>query len=96
MGLMGMNRMDEAKALCEKLLSTGHDNIFIHLDLFGIAYFENDPPALERQRDWAKKHPNDVGMIFAEGSVAVSEGMLETATKHQIPNRAGRKFVPWY
>jgi len=81
MGLMGLNRMDEAKALCEKLLSTGHDNSFIHLDLFGIAYFENDQPALERQRDWAKKHPNDVGMIFAEGSAAASEGRLETATK---------------
>jgi len=81
MGLMGLNRMDEAQALCEKLLSTGHDNSFIHLDLFGIAYFENDQPALERQRDWAKKHPNDVAMIFAEGSAAASEGRLETATK---------------
>lgn len=81
MGLMGLNRMDEAKDLCEKLLSTGHDNSFIHLDLFGIAYFENDQPALERQRDWAKKHPNDVGMIFAEGSAAASQGRLETATK---------------
>ena len=81
MGLMGLNRMDEANALCERLLATGHDNSFIHLDLFGIAYFENDPPALERQRDWAKKHPNDVGMIFAEGSAAASEGRLETATK---------------
>jgi tetratricopeptide (TPR) repeat protein len=81
MGLMGLNRMDEAKALCEKLLSTGHDNSFIHLDLFGIAYFENDQPALERQRDWAKKHPNDVGIIFAEGSAAASEGRLDTATQ---------------
>jgi DNA-binding winged helix-turn-helix (wHTH) protein/tetratricopeptide (TPR) repeat protein len=81
MGLMGLNRMDEAKDLCEKLLSTGHDNSFIHLDLFGIAYFENDQPALERQREWAKKHPNDVGMIFAEGSAAASEGRLENATK---------------
>jgi DNA-binding winged helix-turn-helix (wHTH) protein/tetratricopeptide (TPR) repeat protein len=81
MGLMGLNRMDEAKDLCEKLLSTGHDDSFIHLDLFGIAYFENDQPALERQSDWAKKHPNDVGMLFAEGSAAASEGRLETATK---------------
>jgi len=81
MGLMGLNRMDEAKALCEKLLSTGHDNGFIHLDLFGIAYFEDDQPALQRQRDWAKKHPNDVEMIFAEGSAAASEGRIETATR---------------
>ncbi len=81
MGLMGLNRIDEAKSLCEKLLSTGHDNSFIHLDLFGIAYFENDQSALERQLDWAKKHPNDAGVIFAEGSAAASEGRLETATK---------------
>lgn len=80
-GLMGLNRVDEAKALCEKLLSTGHDNSFIHLDLFAIAYLQNDQAALERQRDWAKRHPNDVGMIFAEGSAAASEGRLEIATK---------------
>lgn len=81
MGLMGLNRIDEAKALCEKLLSTGHDNGFIHLDLFGIAYLEKDQAALERQRDWARKHPNDTGAIFAEASAAASEGRLETATK---------------
>ena len=81
MGLMGLNRVDEAKALCEKLLSTGHDNSFIHLDLFAIAYLENDQSALERQLDWAKKHPNDPGTIFAEASAAAAEGRLETATK---------------
>jgi tetratricopeptide (TPR) repeat protein len=81
MGLMGLNRMDEAKALCERLLSTGHDNSFIHLGLFSIAYFENDQAALERQLDWAKKHPTDSGAIFAEASSAASEGRLETATK---------------
>ncbi len=81
MGLMGLNRVDEAKALCEKLLSTGHDNSFIHLDLFAIAYLENDQSTLEHQLDWAKKRPTDAGTIFAEASAAASEGRLETATK---------------
>ena len=36
---------------------------------------------MERQRDWANKHPKDAGLIFAEGSAAASEGRLETATK---------------
>ena len=81
MGLMGLHRMDEAKALCEKLLSSGHDNGFIHLDLFAIAHFENDQSALDRQLDWAKKRPNDAAAVFDIASAAASEGRLEAATK---------------
>ena len=52
---------------------------FIHLDIFTIAYLENDQAARERELEWARKHPNDVGMIFAEGSAAAAEGRIETA-----------------
>ena len=80
-GLIGVNRLDEAKSVCEGLLASGHDNSFIHLDLFAIAHLENDQAAIEHQLEWARHHPNDVGMVFAEGSAAASEGKLEVATQ---------------
>ena len=80
-GLICVNRLKEAKSISEKLLASGHDNSFIHLDLFTIAHLENDQTAVEHQLDWARSHPNDVGMVFAEGSAAAAEGKLETATK---------------
>ncbi|MGH9495924.1 MAG: winged helix-turn-helix domain-containing protein, partial [Candidatus Sulfotelmatobacter sp.] len=81
LGLIGVNRLNEAKAVCEKLLASGHDNSFIHLDLFAIAHLENDQTAVERQLEWAGNHPHDVEMVFAQGSAAAAEGKLETATK---------------
>ncbi len=79
--LIALNRLAEAKSMCEQLLAKGRDNSFIHLDLFSIAYLENDRAAIARQLDWAGKHPDDVSMLFARGSAAASEGKIETATR---------------
>ena len=79
--LIGLNRLSEAKSVCEQLLAKGRDNSFIHLDLFAIALLEDDKAAIDRQLDWADKHPDDVGMLFARGSAAASEGKIETATR---------------
>lgn len=79
--LIGLNRLNDAKSMCEQLLAKGRDNSFIHLDLFAIAYLENDQEAIKRQLEWGEEHPDDVGMMFARGSAAASEGKIETATK---------------
>ena len=79
--LIALNRLNEAKTICDQLLAKGRDNSFIHLDLFAIAHLEQDQVAADHQLEWAAKHPDDVGMIFARGSVAASEGKIETATK---------------
>src|SRR5262249_24249515 len=57
------------------------DNGFIHLDLFAIGHLEADQMEVEDQLEWARNHPNDVGMVFAEGSAAAAQGKLGTATK---------------
>ena len=79
--LIALNRLNDAKSVCEQLLAKGRDNGFIHLDLFEIASLEGDQAAIDHQLEWAGKHPDDVGMMFARGSVAASEGKIETATK---------------
>ena len=79
--LIGLNRLNDAKSVCEQLLAKGRDNGFIHLDLFAIASLEGDQAAIDHELEWAGKHPDDVGMIFARGSAAASEGKIETATK---------------
>jgi tetratricopeptide (TPR) repeat protein len=79
--LIGLNRLNEAKSVCEQLLAKGRDNSFIHLDLFAIASLEGDHAAIDHQLEWAGKHPDDVGMMFARGSAAASEGKIESATR---------------
>ena len=79
--LIALNRLEEAKKICEQLLAKGKDNGFIHLDLFAIGTLQNDPAAIEQQLSWAGKHPDDTGVIFARASAAASEGRIEPATK---------------
>lgn len=79
--LIGLNRLAEAKAICEQMLARGRDNSFIHLDLFAIALLEDDKAGIDRQLEWAERHPDDVGMIFARGAAAAAEGKIEAATK---------------
>jgi eukaryotic-like serine/threonine-protein kinase len=79
--LIGLNHLNDAKSICEQLLAKGRDNSFIHLDLFAIASLEGDQAAIDHQLEWAGKHPDDVGMMFARGSAAASEGKIEAATR---------------
>ena len=78
--LIALNRLNEAKSICEQLLAKGHDNSFIHIDLFAIANLESDQQAIKQQLEWAEKHPNDVGLIFARGAAAASAGKIDKAT----------------
>jgi tetratricopeptide (TPR) repeat protein len=79
--LIALNRLNEAKIICEQLLAKGRDNTFIHLDLLAIANLENDQAAIDHQLEWSGKHPDDANMIFARGAAAAAEGKIETATK---------------
>lgn len=79
--LIALNRLDEAKKICEQLLAKGKDNSFIHQDLFAIGHLQDDQSAMEQQLKWAGNHPDDIGMIFAKSEAAASEGRIETATR---------------
>ena len=80
-GLIGLNRLDESKKICEQLIGQGHDNTFIHLDLFAIASLQHDEPALNRELGWAQKHPNDGAMIYARAEAAAAMGKAKESTR---------------
>ncbi len=79
-GLIGLNRLDEAKKICEQLLAQGRDNTFIHLDLFAIAYLQQDESALNRELEWARKHPNEGDMVYARAQAAAAVGKVREST----------------
>ncbi|HYL98794.1 MAG TPA: winged helix-turn-helix domain-containing protein, partial [Blastocatellia bacterium] len=80
-GLIGLNRIDEAKKICDQLIAQGHDNTFIHLDLLAIAYLQHDESALNRELGWAQKHPNDGAMIYARAEAAAAMGKVKESTR---------------
>lgn len=80
-GLIALNRIDEAKALCAQLQSKGHDDAFIHLDLVAVAVLAHDEAALKKEMDWAAAHPGAVDLVYTRAQLAGVLGKLKEATK---------------
>ncbi len=80
-GLIALNRLDEARSICEQLLGRGQDDTFIHLDLFAIATLRHDARALSRENEWAQKHPDNIAMRYAQAQADAAMGKIEQSTK---------------
>jgi eukaryotic-like serine/threonine-protein kinase len=80
-GLIGLNRVDEARKMCEQLQSQGNDESFIHLILFGIAFLRHDQGGLRREIEWGQKHPDDQNMIYVRAQADAASGKLREGTE---------------
>ena len=80
-GLIALNRLDEAKSICEQLIGRGHDDTFIHLNLFAIASLRHDGQALNREYEWAQKHPDNAAMRYAQAEADAAMGKVKRSTE---------------
>ena len=54
---VALNRLDEAKASYRQALERKLDNPFFHIDLYLIAFLQNDAAGMEQQAAWAAGKP---------------------------------------
>ena len=80
-GLIALNRLDEAKSVCEQLIGRGHDDTFIHLNLFAIATLRHDGQALSHEYEWAQKHPDNGAMRYAVAQADAATGKIAQSTE---------------
>jgi len=87
--LIALNRLDEAKSICDQLIGTGHDDTYIHLSLFSIAILRHDEQALSRESEWAQRHPDDIWMrnAQAEADAAIGKVKESTALLEEVAKR---------
>jgi serine/threonine protein kinase/tetratricopeptide (TPR) repeat protein len=83
---IGLNRYDEAKAVCREGLAAHPNVAVLHVGLFTMAFIEGDQAAIERQQAWAKGRPSEYQMLPLEASAQAFGGHLEKA--RQMFNRA--------
>jgi tetratricopeptide (TPR) repeat protein len=76
---IGLNRLEEGKAILEKAIERGVDDMATHLGLYLVAVAEGDRAAMERHSDWARGNPEEVEMLRARAGEAASAGQLERA-----------------
>jgi len=76
-----LNHLDDARSLCEQLIGRGHDDTFIHLNLFAIATLRHDKQALSREYEWAKRHPDDIPMLYDQAKAEAAMGEVNRSTE---------------
>jgi eukaryotic-like serine/threonine-protein kinase len=77
--LLLLGSFDEAKAIFEGAIANRKDNMDVHIDLYRIAYFQNDLIGMKRELDWAAGKPDEFRMSQEQSELALREGRLETA-----------------
>ena len=75
----GLNRFEEAKAICEQQISKQSVDPTCHALLYTIAVIQGDSTGVKRQEEWAKGNPNDEYMLAIQAGVAASFGKLQRA-----------------
>ena len=86
---ISLNRLDEAKAICERELAKGWDNIGTRQALYQIAVIENDAAGLARQEEWARANSQ-------EGVLQMDQiWMAEQAGQSRKAEALTRQAVDW-
>jgi DNA-binding winged helix-turn-helix (wHTH) protein/tetratricopeptide (TPR) repeat protein len=90
-GLVALNRLDDAKKICEQLILQGHDETFIHLDLLQISYLQQDEASFNREIGWARQRPDAVDPLYATAQAAAAMGKIREST--ELYERAAKRDV---
>jgi DNA-binding winged helix-turn-helix (wHTH) protein/tetratricopeptide (TPR) repeat protein len=77
--LLLLGNFNEAKSVLEETIAKKIDNMDVHIDLYRIAYFQNDTVGMKRELDWASGKPDEFRMRQEQGELDMREGRLETA-----------------
>jgi eukaryotic-like serine/threonine-protein kinase len=77
---MGLNRLEEAKAVANDGLRVHPDFLFLHDTLASIALAQGDLAIMEREESLAKAQPDlELGVFYRHGDIAASHGQLHQA-----------------
>lgn len=89
---IGLNRFEDAKAIRQKEIALKLDYHWDHVDLYGIAFLENDSASMQRELDWSKGNKYDFFMLQTVAQMSASTGKLRNAreTYGQAVEKAAR------
>jgi eukaryotic-like serine/threonine-protein kinase len=74
LGLMGANRFDEAKAVCEEAVARRRDGQVIHTILYAMAFVDRNMKAPQSET-------NEPGMLYVEAEGEAAQGKMKEASR---------------
>jgi len=76
---VNLNRFEEAKAAFEESLARGQDSIYVHTQIYRIAFVQGDRAKMQQQVEWARGKPDEETMHFEEAIAAMFNGQISRA-----------------
>jgi serine/threonine protein kinase/tetratricopeptide (TPR) repeat protein len=76
---VALNRLEEAQSVLQRAVEMKADNLFIHNELFDVAYLKNEIAGMQQQLQWASGKPAEFLLLNSAASAAASHGQLRKA-----------------
>jgi len=93
---MALNRLEEARSILQRAVDAKADNLFIHDELYDLAFLNGDAEGMQRQMKWSEGKPSEYLLLNDATSVAAAHGQMQKAGElmHrsvQVSDRLGFK-----
>ena len=93
---MALNRLEEARSTLQRALDAKADNLFVHEELYALAFLSGDADGMQQQMKWAEGKPSEYLLLIDAASVAAAHGQIRKAEElmqrsEQVTDRLGFK-----
>ena len=76
---MALNRLEEARSTLQRAMDAKADNLFIHNQLFQLAFLTGDADGMQRELKWAEGKASEYLLLNEAAAVAASHGKIRKA-----------------
>jgi serine/threonine protein kinase/tetratricopeptide (TPR) repeat protein len=93
---MALNRLEEARSVLQRAVDFKADNLFIHQQLYQLAFLTDDADGMQRQMKWAEGKPSEYLLLNEAANAAAAHGQMHKAEElvqrsMQVSDRLGFK-----
>jgi serine/threonine protein kinase/tetratricopeptide (TPR) repeat protein len=93
---MALNRLEEARSTLQRAVDAKADNLFIHQQLYQLAFLTNDADGMQREVKWAEGKPSEYLLLNEAAGAAAAHGQMQKAEElvqrsMQVSDRLGFK-----
>jgi len=93
---MALNRLEEARSTLQRAVDAKADNLFIHQQLYQLAFLTGDADGMQREMKWAEGKPSEYLLLTEAASATAAHGQMQKAEElvqrsMQVSDRLGFK-----
>jgi eukaryotic-like serine/threonine-protein kinase len=93
---MALNRLEESRSTLQRAVDAKADNLFVHDQLYQLAYLNGDADGMQRQMKWSEGKPSEYLLLIEAANTAAAHGQMRNAAELmqrsvQVSDRMGFK-----